>query len=135
MNFRTFKQNKLVRDKILTLMEGQGSKLYWFTLSEADFHKQLKIKLLEEAAQVSHTQNTQDLIEELADVLELIDAMVALHNISDHDLKLAQEKKREQKGGYEQRIFVTFAEHPKDSPQERYCLANLDKYPEVKNYT
>lgn len=133
MNFRTFKQNKLVRDKIVQIMEGHGSKLYSFPLNDQDFNKQLKIKLQEEAAEVQRTQTPQELIEELADVLEIVHALATLHNISDHDLAKAQEQKRKEKGGYNDRIFLTFAEHPKDSPQERYCLADSEKYPEVKN--
>jgi len=133
MNFRTFKQNKLVRDKIVSLMESQGSKLYSFQLNDHDFNKQLKIKLQEEAAEVLQAQTPQELIEELSDVLEIVHALANLHNISSKDLSKAQEKKRIQKGGFEGRTFVTFAEHPKDSPQERYCLADCEKYPEVKS--
>lgn len=133
MNFRTFKQNKLVRDKIIQIMESHGSKLYSFQLNDQDFNKQLKIKLQEEAAEVQRTQTSQELIEELADVLEIVHALAKLHNINNQDLMKAQEQKRKEKGGYSDRIFLTFAEHPKDSPQERYCLADSEKYPEVKN--
>jgi len=133
MKFRTFKQNKLVRDKIVEIMENRGSKLYSYTLNDQDFHKQLKLKLIEEALEVQKTTNDQDLLEELADVLELIHTISELHNISAEQLEAAQVKKREEKGGYNKRLFLTFAEHPKDSPQERYCLADSQKYPEVKN--
>lgn len=133
MNFRTFKQNKLVRDKIVEIMQSHGSKLYSYNLNDQDFHKQLKLKLVEEALEVQKTTNDQDLLEELADVLEIVHAISQLHNISPKQLETAQIKKRNEKGGYTNRVFVTFAEHPKDSPQERYCLADSQKYPEVKN--
>ena len=133
MNFRTFKQNKLVRDKIIEIMESKGSKLYSYKLNDQDFLKQLKLKLLEEASEVHKAQKEEELVEELADVLEIIENLAKLNNLTLKDLQLAQEKKRLEKGGYQQRIFLSFAEHPKDSPQERYCLADPDKYPEVKN--
>jgi len=133
MNFRTFKQNKLVRDKIVEIMESRGSKLYSYTLSDQDFHKQLKLKLIEEALEVQKSTNEHDLLEELADVLEIVHTLSQLHNISAQQLEAAQIKKRTEKGGYNNRLFLTFAEHPKDSPQERYCLADSQKYPEVKN--
>lgn len=133
MNFRTFKQNKLIRDKIITLMESYGSRLYSMSLNDQDFQKQLKIKLLEEAAEVAHAQNSQDLLEELVDVLEIVHTLAKHNNISLEQLTKAQEQKRNEKGGYETKTFLAFAEHPKDSPQERYCLANSEKYPEVKN--
>jgi predicted house-cleaning noncanonical NTP pyrophosphatase (MazG superfamily) len=134
MNFRTFKQNKLVRDKITEIMESKGSKLYAYKLNDQDFLKQLKLKLIEEASEVNRAQTEQEILEELADVLEIIHTLAKFHNISLNDLEKAQEDKRTQKGGYQERIFVTFAEHPKDSLQERYCLTDPDKYPEVKNF-
>lgn len=133
MNYRTFKQNKLVRDKFVQTTEVHGSKLYWFSLNDQEFSKQLKLKLLEEAEKVVRTQTTQELLEELSGILEVVSALAKLHAITDQDLAQAQELKRAQQGGYDDRVFVTFAEHLKDSPQERYCLANSDKYPEVKN--
>ncbi len=133
MNFRTFKQNKLVRDKIIEMMESNGSKLYSYKLNDQDFLKQLKIKLIEEASEVYKAQTKQEILDELSDIKEIIDSLLNIHNLTFKDLELAQEKKRNERGGYQERIFLTFAEHPKDSPQERYCLADPDKYPEVKN--
>lgn len=134
MNFRTFKQNKLIRDKIIEIMESKGSKLYAYKLNDQDFLKQLKLKLIEEASEVNRAQTEQEILEELADVLEIIHTIAKIYNLSQKDLENAQKDKRAQKGGYEEKIFLTFAEHPKDSPQERYCLADSDKYPEVKNF-
>lgn len=133
MNFRTFKQNKLVRDKILEIMTNHGSKLYSYALNDVDFEKQLKIKLIEEAHEVQQSNNSQELLEELADVMEIVHQLLSLHNFTITELNKAQKAKRDTKGGYNNRCFVTFAEHPKDSPQERYCLADPKKYPEVKN--
>ena len=132
MKLKTFKQNKLVRDKIVDFMQQQGSKLYWFKLEDKDFQKQLKIKLLEEAHEVVHANNKETIIEELADVLEVVQALAKLYEISVKELETFQKKKREEKGGFANRVFVSLAEHPKDSPAERYCLADPEKYPEIK---
>lgn len=134
MNFRTFKQNKLVRDKIIEIMESKGSKLYAYKLHDQDFLKQLKLKLIEEASEVNRAQTEQEILEELADVLEIVYTLAKAYNFTEKNLQTIQEQKRNEKGGYQEQMFVTFAEHPKDSPQERYCLADPDKYPEVKNF-
>jgi len=134
MIFRTFKQNKLVRDKIVEIMEAKGSKLYSYKLNDQDFLKQLKLKLIEEATEVNRAQTKEEILEELADVLEIVQTITKMYQISEENLKTTQEKKLQEKGSYQERMFVTFAEHPKDSPQERYCLSDPDKYPEVKNY-
>lgn len=133
MKFRTFKQYKLVRDKILSLMQEQGSKLYTMQLNDKDFQKQLKLKLVEEALEVQHASNKENITEELADILEVVHALAKAHDINLKDVEAAQKAKHETKGGFATRTFVTFAEHPVDSPAERYCLADPEKYPEVKN--
>lgn len=132
MKFKTFKQNKLVRDKIVDYMHNKGSKLYWYTLDDKEFLKQLKIKLLEEAHEVAQAANKNSMLEELADLTEVIQNLTKLFEITPKELTAFQKKKREEKGGFAKRVFVTFAEHPKDSPAERYCLADPEKYPEVK---
>ncbi|MBP6892109.1 nucleoside triphosphate pyrophosphohydrolase [Candidatus Babeliales bacterium] len=132
MKFKTFKQNKLVRDKIVEIMEQLGSKLYWIKLEDKEFIKQLKIKLVEEANEVTHANSKEAVLEEMADVLEVFQALAQAYNISSKEITAVQKKKRDEKGGFKNRTFLTFAEHPKDSPQERYCLADSTKYPEVK---
>ena len=130
---RTFKQNKLLRDKIPDLLQPQGSKLYFVILSDEEFQKQLKNKLLEEALEVQHATTHHEMLEELADVLEVVEAMAKSLGFSEKELQNCKQKKREEKGGYDEKKFITIAEHPTGSPQEKYCLAHPDKYPEIKN--
>lgn len=132
MKFKTFKQNKLVRDKILSIMQEHGSKLYWRKLEDVEFIKQLKMKLLEEVHEISQAKSKEELLEKMADLLEVFQTLAQMCNISQKELTAFQKKKSEEKGSFNNRVFVTFAEHPQDSPQERYCLANPTKYPEVK---
>ncbi|HSW75520.1 MAG TPA: nucleoside triphosphate pyrophosphohydrolase [Candidatus Saccharimonadales bacterium] len=133
MNFRTFKQNKLFRDKISDLLEPLGSKLYWIELSEQDFQKQLKIKLIEEAHEVQQAASKESILDELADILEVVDALRQSYGFTTKQLNDYKQKKREEKGGFDGKKFITFAEHPINSSMEKYCLENSDKYPEIKN--
>lgn len=132
MKFKTFKQNKLVRDKIVEIMQTHGSKLYWIKLEDKEFIKQLKTKLIEEASEVAHANSKEEILEEMADLLEVFQTLAQVCDISSKEITAFQKKKRDEKGGFKNRTFLTFAEHPKDSPQERYCLADPKKYPEVK---
>ena len=113
-------------------MQSHGSKLYWIKLEDKDFIKQLKIKLVEEAHEVAQATSKEELLEEMADLLEVLQTLAQVCNISQKEISTFQKKKLDEKGGFKNRIFLTFAEHPKDSPQERYCLADPTKYPEVK---
>ena len=131
MKYRKFAQNKLVRDKIMSLLEPLGSKFEWKTLDDVAFLEQLKLKLMEEAAEVCDAQTKEAIIEELADVLEVIIAWCQLLGCSLEDVLLAQRKKYEKRGGFQDRKYIISAEHPEGSLCEQYCLAEPDKYPEI----
>lgn len=128
---RKFRNDKLWRDKMIQVLEGQGSKIHWRYLDDIEFDHQLRLKIIEEANEVAATKNNNELIEELADVLEIIDSFCDLYKIDFEDIKNAQIKKQFERGGFTGRKFVTIAEHPLNSPGEKYCLAAPDRYPEV----
>jgi predicted house-cleaning noncanonical NTP pyrophosphatase (MazG superfamily) len=131
MKFRKFVQNKLWRDKAVTLMEQTGSKVHLKMLDDVEFAEQLRVKFMEEAAEVSAAKNREHLIEELADILEVLSAMGELHNFTLADVQAAQALKKEKRGGFGGRTFVTVAEHLEGSFGEKYCLAEPEKYPEI----
>ena len=126
-----FLQNKLWRDKAPELMRKRGSIIHDKTLNDVECDQQLRIKLTEETTEVVAAQSSQELIEELADVLEVIDALCALHTISLEDIRAMQMQKQTERGGFYERAFVTIAEHPVGSYGEQYCRAQPNKYPEV----
>jgi len=131
MKFRTFRQDKLWRDKAPKLMEDTGSIIHVKQLTDTQYDQQLRIKLLEEAQEVKSAQSKQELLEELADVFEVIDALCSLHNLSPEKIKTVQEKKRNERGGFMKRQFVTVAQHLEGSFGTNYCLASPEKYPEI----
>lgn len=131
MKYRKFKQEKLWRDKAVDLLTQMGSKIHWVRLEEEQFEEQLRIKLLEEAAEVCNTKNKENLLEELADLLEVISTFCELHEVTLQDIIKLQEKKRRERGGFHGRKFVSVAEHPIGSFGEKYCLNDQDKYPEI----
>lgn len=131
MQFRKFKQNKLWRDKAVESMQKMGSKIHWKQLNDREFSNELKLKFIEESQEVCDAKTKDELVEELGDILEVITAMANAHNFTMQDILAAQEKKREERGGFENRNFVTIAEHPLGSFGEKYCLAAPEKYPEI----
>ncbi len=128
---RVFLQNKLWRDKAVELIEKTGSKIYWQRLNDAEYDKQLRLKLLEESQEAASATSSKDLISELADVLEVIQALCRANNLSWDDVVAAQNKKHVERGGFEGRKFVTTAAHLAGSFGENYCLNDPEKYPEV----
>lgn len=126
-----FLQNKLWRDKAPEMMRQKGSIIHVKNLDRTEYNHQLRIKLIEETAEVFVAQSNQELIEEMADVFEVIDSLCALHGISLKDVRAMQIQKKGDRGGFDERAFVTIAEHPAGSYGEQYCRAQPDKYPEV----
>jgi len=57
--------------------------------------------------------------------------MCMLHQISLDEVRVRQTEKRDHKGGFFDRAFVTIAEHPAGGYGEKYCRADPEKYPEV----
>jgi predicted house-cleaning noncanonical NTP pyrophosphatase (MazG superfamily) len=126
-----FQQNKLWRDKLPARMELMGSIIHIKKLSDVEYDEQLRMKLLEEAAEVQSADNAEALLQELADLYEVVDALCKLHGITKEQLIAAQTKKREDRGGFYGRTYVTIAEHPAGSFGEKYCREQPEKYPEI----
>lgn len=131
MRMRKFKQEKLWRDKVIKKCEDEGSILHIKKPDDQEFDGMLREKLLEEAQEVVSASNQKHLIEELADLYEVIDTIIELHHLSKEEILAAQERKHAERGGFAGRSYVTVAEHPEGSAMEHYCLDAPDKYPEI----
>jgi len=101
--------NKLVRDYIPQIIRQSGHQCNITILSEAEFSQALREKLLEEAQEVAGA-SPQGLVSELADLQEVIDAILALYGISRDDVLTEQRQKRAERGGFEQRIRLLWTQ-------------------------
>ena len=95
--------NKLVRDKIPEIIRASGNQCEISTLNDVEYIEALKQKLLEEANEVAIAP-PEELAEELADVMEVIDALMAAAGIEPEKVKEIQQVKRSQRGGFDNRI-------------------------------
>jgi predicted house-cleaning noncanonical NTP pyrophosphatase (MazG superfamily) len=98
--------NKLIRDKIPEIIENNGGKAVIRQLSQEEFVRFLEMKLDEEAGEY-HRDKT---VEELADILEVLYALAAVHGCTKEELLAAYEKKHEQRGGFEKRLLLIESE-------------------------
>ncbi|MBQ8626905.1 MAG: nucleoside triphosphate pyrophosphohydrolase [Agathobacter sp.] len=94
--------NKLVRDKIPEIIEKNGSKCTCRTLSEETYLDCLDTKLFEEVTEYDMDKSK----EEIADILEVLMAIAKARGYEWSDIIAIQEKKREERGGFEQRILL-----------------------------
>lgn len=68
---------KLVRDRIPEIIESKGENPVTHTVEGEEFKNALKRKLIEELREVVSAGTPQDMLEEIADMMEIIRAIVA----------------------------------------------------------
>lgn len=125
---RKFVHNKLWRDKGPARMEATGSIVHVTILDDEQYNKQLGLKLLEEAHEVCGAQTKEDLISEVGDVLEVLDCIIALHDLSRDEIENLRTEKREERGSLLERKFVTTTESIPGTFLDVYCSKDPDKY-------
>jgi len=128
---RKFYQNKLWRSKLIAQREAMGAIVHVISLSEAEYNEELGLKMLEEANEAFAAQSHDELKDEIADMLEAIDCLLALHNIEKDEIIALQDKKRIESGSYTDRRLVDYVQYPVGSKEEKHCLENSEKYPEL----
>ena len=94
--------NKLVRDFIPDIIEKSGNECRTRILSDDEYLKMLDAKLDEELSEYHQDQN----IEELADLLELIQAATVARGYTLEELESARAEKAKKRGGFEKKILL-----------------------------
>ncbi|OCA81262.1 nucleoside triphosphate pyrophosphohydrolase [Pseudobacillus wudalianchiensis] len=98
--------NKLVRDRILEIIDQSGKKYSSRILDEREYEEEVRKKMNEELAEYEAAQNDEEALEELADLLELIHAAAAIHGADFNELEAIRQQKAEKRGGFSERIFL-----------------------------
>lgn len=101
------KYNKLVRDKIPEIIENSGNSCIIKTISGNDLKKALENKLLEETNEFINDNMS---IEELADIFEVIDAIIKYNDWNIEEIKKIQEIKRKERGSFNNNIYLISTE-------------------------
>lgn len=94
--------NKLVRDKIPEIIEQKGGKCTIRIADEKEYWEKLKWKLREEMDEFLEAQNE----EELADLLEVIDAIIECKKFDRKNIELIKGKKAQERGRFEKRVIL-----------------------------
>jgi predicted house-cleaning noncanonical NTP pyrophosphatase (MazG superfamily) len=127
-----FKVEKLIRDGMPEMMRSQKIDVFERVMSDDEFLEKLKTKLLEESVEVQQAKNKNELIEELADVLEVINAMCKVNNIEFREIEESRIAKRSKRGGFDNKIFNSRVEIKEDNPIIKYYKDRPNQYPEIK---
>jgi predicted house-cleaning noncanonical NTP pyrophosphatase (MazG superfamily) len=116
MNFEHFETNlekeneypKLVRDNIPEIVSERSGKEVKTRILEKDeeYLEFLLKKIVEEATELANAKGKEHLAEEIADVSELLDAILELNGLDWEAIKKIQKEKAEERGGFKKRILM-----------------------------
>lgn len=107
--------NKLVRDKIPENINSMNDrKCNYKILTEEEYIQELDKKLFEEA----HEFIEEHSVEELADLMEVIFAIMKVKNISIKELENIRELKNNKKGSFNDKIYLIDVEQDKIDERE-----------------
>lgn len=99
------KYNKLVRDRIPEIIENNGEEPIVRILEDEEYRTELIKKLNEEYDEVVAASD-EEVIEELADMLEVMESIAELHNKTLDDIILVKENKKNNRGGFSKKLFL-----------------------------
>jgi predicted house-cleaning noncanonical NTP pyrophosphatase (MazG superfamily) len=100
------KYDKLVRDKIPEILKEKKLNPVTHIADDKEYIIKLKEKLLEEVNEFLKEDN----IEEIADIYEVLDAIIENKNINKQDIEKIQEKKLDERGGFKNKIILDESE-------------------------
>lgn len=96
------KYNKLVRDKIPEYIRNKGGSPVTHIADDAEYWQKLKDKLLEEVEEFRKDES----IEEFADLLEVIDAIVEYKKFGRNEVQGIKNKKADERGKFRDKIIL-----------------------------
>lgn len=100
---------KLIRDRIPEIIEANKGHYEMRVLDEMEFEKELKKKLVEEAKELQNADD-EEIVSELADVLELVKSIADQKGIKFVDVEEKQINKKEKRGGFEKKLFLEWSD-------------------------
>jgi len=105
---KKYYHQKLIRDKIPEKIKVSGDNYKTRVLGKVEFEKEIKKKLVEESKEAAYAPK-EELLNELADVLELAKSIASHYKIPFSRVEKFQEEKRQKRGGFKKKLFLIWS--------------------------
>lgn len=103
---------KLIRDKIPEIIIKNNETPITRILDDREYLTELAAKIHEEADEVEEVIfEKEKLIEELADIKEILDTILNFYHVSNDELIKIQTTKREKRGGFSKKLYLERVEN------------------------
>jgi predicted house-cleaning noncanonical NTP pyrophosphatase (MazG superfamily) len=102
LKYIEMKYDKLIRDKIPEIIKSKGEECVTHIANDDEYWEKLTSKLIEEAHEYKDDPST----EEMADIMEVIHAILAFKKIDPTELEKIRLGKKNKKGGFDKRIIL-----------------------------
>ena len=104
---------KLIRDRIPEIVSARGLRCRTRRLSPAAYTRALKEKVLEESRELLGARGRAAVLNELADLRELLDACRRALGVGPKAFERLVIEKRLARGGFKKRLFLEYTEKPR----------------------
>ena len=105
---KKYYHQKLIRDKIPEKIKEAEGDYKARILGGVEFEKELKKKLVEESKELAKAPKGE-LLNELADVLELVKSLASNYKIPFSKVEKFQEEKRKKRGAFKKKLFLVWS--------------------------
>jgi predicted house-cleaning noncanonical NTP pyrophosphatase (MazG superfamily) len=97
---------KLVRDKIVEIIEADGLVAETRELSQEEVIQELKTKAIEESCELGKAEDIAEVKKEISDVLEVLRSLCEELGISMSEIEALMEKRAEARGRFKNRTYL-----------------------------
>lgn len=94
--------DKLIRDKIPEIIENAGKKYQIHKADDQEYLDKLLLKVEEELAEFKEDPS----IAEMADIFEVLDAVIDYFNFDREEIEKYQLEKRKERGGFKKQLIL-----------------------------
>jgi predicted house-cleaning noncanonical NTP pyrophosphatase (MazG superfamily) len=121
--------DKLVRDKQVEIFNNRKIVSTFKVLSAQEKEHYLKLKLIEEAEEIFLAKDREELIEEIADIQEVLESLKNSMAICDKEIEEKALSKQNLKGSFDIGIYIKHIEMDEDNILNQYFKKHPQKYP------
>jgi len=105
---KRFYHKKLIRDKIPEFIKATNDDFETRVMDDLEFEAELKKKLVEESKEVLAAPK-EELMNELADVLQLIKSIATHYQMKFRDVEKYQKDKKKKRGAFAKKLFLVWS--------------------------